>query len=386
MHKRVTGGSGVQDGQQKPVVVAQIIGRLSAGGVEAVVNNYWREMDEAQVRFDYYIDDDSPCEPSRELLARGVRYVKIPSSKHPLRRAHALQKLFRENRYPIVHAHMNSLNQMVLYAAWRAGVPVRISHSHSTSDPAEGMRAKLKETLRHTGGWFATDAMACGEAAGRWLFGEAAMEAGEVTILPNAIDLNRFAFDEQARGELRAQLGVEGRFVVGHVGRFMKQKNHSFLIRAFSTLHADNPNAVLLLVGDGALKASVEQQARSLGLADAVRFLGMRDDVAKLYSAFDVFVLPSLYEGLPVVGLEAQAAGLPCLLSDHVSREAGVRQDVRFLPLDVATWAREMEKCGATDGESRRMAMQQMQGGPYDLHACGKKLQAYYQERLARAR
>ena len=362
-----------------PVRVAQVIGRLSAAGVEAVVNNYCREMDPSRVRFDYFIDDDSPCEPPREMIDRGARYFRIPSSKHPVRRVCALRRLFQQNGYRIVHAHMNALNQMVLLAARGAGVPVRISHSHSTSDPAEGARALIKGALRHTGSWFATDLMACGEQAGRWLFGDRAYDAGKVTVLHNAIDLERFACDAQARRDARAELGLHGRFVVGHIGRFMRQKNHAFLIEAFAALAAQRPDALLLLAGDGALREPCERLAREKGIADSVRFLGIRGDTPRLYSAMDVFALPSLYEGLPVVGLEAQASGLPCLFSDHISREADATGDARFLPLDAKAWAQALAACASRSEEERRQASRGLAGGIYDLRACGKQLQARYE-------
>lgn len=366
-------------GQQTPMRVAQVIGRLSAAGVEAVVNNYCREMEPSRVQFDYFIDEGSPCEPPEEMIARGARYFRIPSSRHPVRRVLALQGLFRRNGYRIVHAHMNALNQMVLLAALVAGVPVRISHSHSTSDPAEGARALVKEALRHTGGWFATDLMACGEQAGRWLFGDRAYDAGKVTLLHNAIDLKRFRCDAQARRLVREELGLEGRFVVGHVGRFMRQKNHAFLLEAFAMAHRERPDAVLMLAGDGALRERCERLAQELGIADAVRFLGIRDDVPRLYSAMDAFALPSLYEGLPVVGVEAQAAGLPCLFSDHISREADATGEVRFLPLDTAAWAQALAACAARSEEERTQAAQRLAGGIYDLHACGRQLQERYE-------
>ena len=373
-----------QEGRE-PVRVAQVIGRLSAAGVEAVVNNYCREMEESRVQFDYFIDDNSPCDPPREMLERGARYFRIPSSSHPVRRIRALQKLFKQNGYRIVHAHMNALNQMVLFAAWRAGVSVRISHSHSTSDPAEGARALIKEALRWTGSWFATDRMACGEQAGRWLFGNRAYDAGKVTVLHNAIDLDRFAYDAQARDLVRAELGLEGRFVIGHIGRFMRQKNHAFLIDAFAAAHSKQPDSVLLLVGDGALREQCERLVKEKGIADSVRFLGIRSDVPRLYSAMDVFALPSLYEGLPVVGLEAQASGLPCLFSDHISREADATGNVRFLPLEPAPWVQPLSMCEKWGEAERTRAMQWFVGGIYDLHACGKQLQERYEAMNLRA-
>ena len=168
--------------------VAQVIGKLAAAGVEAVVNNYYCSMNTERIQFDYFIDEDSELAPPQEMIDRGALYFVVPSARHAAARVRALTALFRENHYAIVHAHMNTLNLPVLYAAWRADVPVRISHNHSAAAPEEKARTLLKLMLRPTAGWFATDRMACGEQAAVWMFGKKAVEAGRVTVLPNAID------------------------------------------------------------------------------------------------------------------------------------------------------------------------------------------------------
>ena len=173
--------------------VAQVIGKLAAAGVEAVVNNYYCSMNTERIQFDYFIDEDSELAPPQEMIDRGARYFVVPSTRHAAARVRALTALFRENHYAIVHAHMNTLNLPVLYAAWRADVPVRISHNHSAAAPEEKARTLLKLMLRPTAGWFATDRMACGEQAAVWMFGKKAVEAGRVTVLPNAVDAAAFA-------------------------------------------------------------------------------------------------------------------------------------------------------------------------------------------------
>lgn len=362
------------------VYVAQVIGKLASAGVEAVVNNYYRFIDTQRVQFDYVIDDDSVCPPREEIRSRGARYFVVPPSSKPLQRVAALTKLFRANRYTIVHAHMNTLNFLVLLAARMAGVPVRISHNHSTSDQSEGKRALLKRLLRPTASWLATDAMACGEQAGRWLFGDAAYDAGKVTLLPNAIDVQRYRFDPAERETMRRELGLSGKWVVGHVGRFMQQKNHAFLLEAFACLLRRRPDAVLLLIGDGDLRPEMEQKAERLGCAHAVRFMGIRADAERLYSAMDLFVLPSYYEGLPVVGIEAQAAGLPCLFSDRIDPAVAVTDDVSFLALEEGAegWAREMECLCARQPKGKREQAAQQVGEHWDIRRTSGELMALY--------
>ena len=246
--------------------VAQVIGKLAAAGVEAVVNNYYCSMTTERIQFDYFIDEDSELAPPQEMIDRGARYFVVPSTRHAAARVRALTALFRENHYAIVHAHMNTLNLPVLYAAWRADVPVRISHNHSAAAPEEKARTLLKLMLRPTAGWFATDRMACGEQAAVWMFGKKAVEAGRVTVLPNAIDAAAFAYDAAGRDSLRRQWGFDADMVViGHVGRFMPQKNHAFLLACFAQYHKRHANSRLLLVGGGELKEQVQRQAETLG-------------------------------------------------------------------------------------------------------------------------
>lgn len=367
--------------------VAQVIGRLASAGVEAVVNNYYRFIDTQQIQFDYVIDDDSICPPQEEMRSRGARYYVVPPSSRPLARVAALVRLFRKNRYEIVHAHMNTLNFPVLLAARIAGVPVRISHNHSTSDPSEGRRAIIKRILRPTASWMATDYMACGEQAGRWLFGDGVYHSGKVILLPNAIDVRRYRFDPVAREDIRRELGLSDRFVVGHVGRFMQQKNHAFLIASFACLLRQRPDAALLLIGDGELRAAMEEEVGRRGIEHAVRFLGIRSDANRLYSAMDAFALPSCYEGLPVVGIEAQAAGLPCLFSDRIDRAVAVTDGALFLALEEGAegWARELEKMAVRQLEPREEQAGRFMGGQWDICHTGAELTALYLRLAQRA-
>lgn len=360
--------------------VAQVIGKLADGGVEAVVNNYYRHTDTDHIQFDYYIDSDSEKPPSQEMIDRGARYFIVPPSRHPLRRIQALTRLFRSKSYVIVHAHMNTLNAPVLYAAWRAGVPVRISHNHSTGNASEWKRAVAKRLLLATGSWFATSRMACGEAAGRWFFGDRLFESGSVCVLPNAIDVSRYRFDPVSRQRLRRELGVNDRLMVGHAGRFMPQKNHAFVLRIFKALLERKPDAALCLVGDGDLRDQIKAQAEQMGIAGSVYFLGSRSDLAALYSAMDCFLLPSLYEGLPLVGVEAQAAGLPCFFSKDVSREVALSDEAMFISLNESPekWVEAILRNAPLPQEKRTEGECRVRGTVFDLDVSGKALEDFY--------
>lgn len=364
----------------EPVRVAQVIGKLSAGGVEAVIYNYYQHMDHEKVQFDFYIDEDSSFAPRQELMDMGARYFVVPPYQRPFQYMAALTRLFRENQYPIVHSNMNTLSVFSLFAAWRAGVPVRICHNHSTAGRGEAKKNSLKYLLRPFAKIFATDYFACSRHAGEWLFGKAPVRSGRVVVVNNAINIARFQFDAELRNVVRKELCLEGKLVVGHVGRFCVQKNHDFLVDVFARLHGRRRDAVLLLIGHGERMEEIKRKVHELGLEKAVRFLGVQSNVHRLYQAMDVFALPSIYEGLPVVGLEAQTAGLPCVLSDCVPPEGKLGPSTVLLPLSAgaAAWADQIESCGSA---GRQNCLQQMKTGGFDIRSESQKLQSFYQRR-----
>lgn len=357
----------------EPVRVAQIMGKLGAGGVESVIYNYYRHIDHAKIQFDFYIDDDSTVPMPQDILDAGARCIVIPRYQHLPQNMAALYRYFKREKYQIVHANLNTLSVFSLCAAWVAGVPVRIAHGHSTAGKGETKKNILKYILRPFAKAFATDYAACSKYAGQWLFGKRAMEQGRITVFNNAIDLDKFKYNEDVRVQVRKELGLEDMFVIGHVGRFTFQKNHEFLIDIFREVYKHDHNAVLLLVGDGDGRAKIEEKVKGL----RVILLGSRTDVDRLYQAMDVFLLPSRYEGLPVVGVEAQAAGLPCIISDKVTRDTDIGGNVSVLPIeDPVEWAEKvLEMMADIAGKCREPA--HLQGG-FDVSTEGKKLEDYY--------
>ena len=318
----------------EPIRVAQVLNRMDSGGIESVVMNYYRHIDRSKVQFDFYLAEGSSFPQKEELLKLGAGIYLIPAYSKPFRYHKALYKAFRDKQYPIVHAHLSTMSMFPLFAAWRAGVPVRICHNHTTAYWGEGLKTLLKYILRPFNKVFATNYFACGETAGRWMYGDRCFDSGRVTVMPNAIDTEKFAFDPEARVCLRNELGIpQDVFVVGHVGRFMYQKNHSFLIDIFAELLKERPDARLLLIGEGELMGQIQEKVRRLGIEKSVICTGARQDVNKLYSVMDIFCLPSFYEGMPVVVWEAQANGLPCVFSDKVSKEAKQGENCCYLGL-----------------------------------------------------
>lgn len=327
----------------KPVRVAMVVGKMRAGGVEAFLMNYYRHIDRDRVQFDFIIDEDSPNhELVPEIEGLGGRIFEVPRYQDLSHYIPTLEELFRRESWRIVHSQINALSVFPLMAAKRAGVPIRIAHSHTGPGSGEPMRNAAKNILRTVSNVYPTHRCACSDVAGRWLFGENA----KFTVIPDAIELDKFAFCPVARNEVRLELNIEpDALVIGVVGRFMPPKNQVFLLDVFDLLSKYDDKAVLVFVGDGPQRVDVEKRFASLGLSERVRFVGQRVDVERMYQAFDVFILPSLYEGLGMVAIEAQVSNLPCLLSDRIPREVQIADDVRFLPLESTPmeWACEIE-------------------------------------------
>ena len=364
----------------EPIRIAQVVGKMVGGGVEAVVMNYYRHIDRSKVQFDFLVDSDSTLVPREEIESLGGRVFEIPPYQHVVEYQRELQRLFKQEGWKIVHSHINALSVFPLRAAKKAGVPVRIAHSHSTSGKGEYAKNALKAVLKTQSNQYPTHRFACSQFAGEWLFGKAA----HFEVVYNAIDLGRFRFNAEARAQARVDLGLVGnQFAIGHVG-FTAQKNHAFLIDVFTEVVKRRDDVVLLLVGTGEAEASVKSLVDERGLTDRVMFLGQRSDVNRLYQAFDAFVLPSLYEGLGLVGVEAQVSGLPCLLSDAITREVDVTGECKFLPIDSpAVWADEIDSLLPYSYEGRS-SISSGQFADYNIELQGERLTYKYLDLYSR--
>ena len=321
--------------KNEPIRVAQIIGKWLGGGVEAVVMNYYRHIDRSKIQFDFICDEDSTNIPYQEIEELGGKVILIPPYQKVFKYHKKLKEVLKSGGYKIVHSHINTLSVFSLFAAKCAGVPVRIAHSHSTTNKKEKKKNLLKQILRPFSKVFATDYMCCSELAGRWLFGNKEYNKGNVYLLNNAIDLDKFKYDEEKRKEKRKELNIEdSTLVIGHVGRFVEQKNHRFLIDIFNEVHKQKENSILLLAGQGPLMEEMKEKVKILGIENSVKFLGQRNDINELYQAFDVFCLPSLYEGLGMVAVEAQVSGLLCVVSTEIPEIAKVTEKIVFINLE----------------------------------------------------
>ena len=365
--------------KEEPIRIAQIIGKWLGGGVEAVVMNYYRHIDHSKVQFDFICDDDSTNIPYDEIEKLGGKVILIPPYQKVFKYQKELRRVLRDGKYKIVHSHINTLSVFPLYAAKKVGVPVRIAHSHSTTNKKEWKKNLLKQVLRPFSKKYATNYMCCSELAGRWLFGDKAYDEGKVYLLNNAIDLDKFKYDKKIGDKKRKELGIkEDTIVIGHIGRFVAQKNHNFLIDIFNQFHKKEKNSILLLAGQGPLQEEIKNKVRELGLDDSVKFLGQRNDANELYQAFDVFLLPSLYEGLPVVGVEAQASGLLCFFSDDMTKETKVLDSTVFMSLfnTAEEWTGEI--LTNLKDYQRINTKSEVSDNGFDIEIEARKLEKYY--------
>lgn len=322
----------------EPIRVAQVMGYMKGGGVESVVMNYYRHIDREKVQFDFIVCEGSTLVPQGEIESMGGRVFMVPGYKKIFQYLDRLTSLFRSEGWDIVHSHVNSLSVFPLYAAKRAGIPVRIAHGHATMGKGEPIRNLVKMALRPLSKRYPTDLAACSRHAGNWLFGERT----SFTVIPNAIEIDKYQFNETVRAEVRAALGVKSDCcVVGTVGRMETVKNQSFLMDAFKCLYDAHPNSRLIIAGSGSLREMLEHKARDLGITDAVILPGQVDNVSRLYQGFDVFALPSLYEGFGMAVLEAEVSGTPCVVSEHIPAEAILSEACRTVSLDggAEKWA-----------------------------------------------
>lgn len=362
----------------KPIRVLQVMGIVESGGVEAVIMNYYRHIDKSKVQFDFVMHKGSNPRYIAEVEAMGAKVYEVtPYTKNIFRFIIEIFCVCKERKYKIVHANMNSLSAFSLIAAYFAGVPQRILHNHTTDSSKEGFRTLLKRFLRPFARLFANRYFACSNKAAEWMYGKSEVESGNVTIINNAIDLTRFAYNSEKREQLRKQLSMEDNFVIGHVGRFVQTKNHIFLVDVFAEVLKNRHNAKLLLIGDGPLKNQIEDKVAKLGLQDKVVFTGVRSDVADLYNAMDVFVLPSFYEGLPVVGVEVQTNGLPFICSSNVTKEILITNRVKLMDLSSGVDAWKDVICKYA-GKNRIKAEAEIMNSGFDITVEAKKLEKMY--------
>lgn len=360
----------------EPIRILHVVTYMGRGGLETMLMNYYRHVDQSKVQFDFLAHREFRADYDDEIEALGGKIYRLPRLVPWSRRYQAaLDAFFSEHpEYKIVHVHQDCLSSVILKVAQKHGVPVRIAHSHNNSQD-KNLKYLIKLYYRRLIPSYATELFACSEEAGNWMFG-----SEKYRVLNNAIDAKRYSFSQINRDRIRCSFGIpENIQVIGHVGRFSPQKNHKFLVDIFAVIKKYQPNAMLMLVGDGELRKSIEAKVKQMGLSDSVIFTGIRNDVPALMQAMDVFVLPSQYEGLGIVAVEAQAAGLPCYISDTVSKAAVVSDLAKqvFLSASAEHWAQIILSVRNPD---RQNMSRQISAAGFDIGDNAFWLQNYYIE------
>ncbi len=365
-------------------------GTFHKGGTEAVVLSYYNNIDRSKYHIDFLLhgheEDCINNETHNYLLSCGSKIFYVtPRGENYIKNKREIAKIFKENKYVIVHSHMDAAGYFLLKEAKKAGVPLCISHSHNTANKRKKSRNPKDLIYKAIHGMAikrlpkVTDIrIACSSEAGKWLF-----NGSKFIVLNNAVDIDKYAYDLSKRKEVRQELGFNDELIIGHVGRFALQKNHEYLIDIFTDLLHRHTDAKLVLVGTGELLNRIKQKVSSLGIEKSVLFLGVRNDVSELMQAFDIFLLPSLHEGLPVAGVEAQAAGLPCVISSSVSPEVKLSDNIRLVSLDSST----SEWCDAVDElynarVNRELGADIVRKAGFDIKDVIIKLMNIYEDKL----
>jgi len=359
----------------EPVHVLQVIAGMGSGGAESFLMNMCEHMERDKVQVDFLLRSKENIY-SENLDAMGCQVFYTASfPRHWIKNYLQTKRILKQKHYDVIHLHANALLYITpLILAKKYGVPCRIVHSHNSSMAymwALPVHRFFKKRILK----YATSCFACSEQAGKWMFENQC----QYTVIRNAIDIGIFKYDQNARERIRNEYAIPSdAFVIGHVGRFWRQKNHTFLLDAFSAVLKRMPDAYLMLVGEGGLQSEIQSKVRSLGIEKHVIFTGVRKDVNKMLSAFDVFAFPSLYEGLSVVAIEAQANGLPLICSEATPTSVLFSEYSKQIPLSAGTdiWSEQLQ---AAVGH-RYDATAEIRKAGYDINEEAKKLQEFYCE------
>lgn len=361
--------------------VLHVIGAMDRAGAETMIMNYYRAIDRDQIQFDFLVHTDRHCDFDDEIEALGGNIYHMPRfvGANYLHYKNACRRFFEAHpEIDIVHGHIESCASIYLPEAERSG-KVTICHCHQANGPLSPIEIAFRlATFRnkHSANFY----MACSKKAGRDRFGLPVVESGRFSVLNNAIDLSAFRRAKEQRAEVREMLQLQGKPVFGHVGRFTGAKNHPFLIEIFQTIAEKLPDAQLLLVGRGETEEAIQHLVKEKGLSGSVHFLGVRDDIPQMMAAMDVFLFPSVQEGLGIVAIEAQASGLPCLVSAALPDEAVLLPSAKRLPIDdAALWADEALACLQSDRTDNETIDRMLTDHGYEIKAAANSLTNLYQ-------
>lgn len=363
------------------IKIAHFGTRLEYGGVESVVLNYTSQFETGLIE-SHFVTQDVNVQECIDLFKKNGFIVHIVTHKRKsiVKNIIEIAKILKNERFDIVHAHMTTLNFYILFLAKLYGCKIRISHSHNNYIERSWIKRIINFFLSFLTRLSATDYFACGIDAAKFLYGEKNLH--KTYIMKNAINDKLFKFDASVRQSMRIELGLESKMVIGHIGRFGEQKNHKFIVEICDELKKNHDNFIFLLIGTGDLVREIKNTIRSYNLENFFLFVGNTNEAYRYYQAMDVFILPSLFEGLPVVGIEAQYNGLKLLVSDQVDKRMALIEDnVKFLPIyNPCVWAKELSNIPAS--YDRSVVDKPLVDEGYNLAVEGKKLQDLYMSKI----
>ena len=354
--------------------ILHVFGTLNRGGAETLVMNIYRNIDRSKIQFDFVVHHKDEGAYEEEVRKLGGKVYRVPNYKGSNHFAYkkAWDKLLKNHpEYKIVHCHKESIVALVMDEAKKNG-RIAIAHSHNTQN-IPGFKGKVMDVLNKNVNSKADYRFACSVDAGYWMFGR----DKDFTVIDNGIEVENFTYNPDIRAKIREKLGFSDKKVLGHIARFNKQKNHSFLIDIFADLIKEDDDYLLVLAGVGDLKEEIEKKVKALGIEDKVIFLGSIGYVNELLQAIDIFILPSLYEGLAVSTIEAQAAGLKCLLADTIDKNSKITDLVEFIPIDQGTdpWIKAIHK---TLPYQREDTSEMIKKAGFDIRETAEKLSDFY--------
>lgn len=374
--------------ESKIIRVLHITEVLEAAGIESFIMNIYRNIDRKLLQFDFMVMRDKKEYYDDEIKRLGgIKYtINCQKYKNVLLRVLSesidLYKFLKNSHYDVIHIHTcTPLRVFYLLAAKKAGVVVRIYHSHSAAIiDKKPWKKRIFSLLRIFLNCWATDFFACSKAAGKWMFSTKKGTHKEYKIINNGIETDKYKYDLSARQQIRHELHMKTSFIVGNIGRFIEQKNQSFVIDVFKEIKHIQPTAQLILLGKGPLEHQLKQYSLKSGLNDSIHFLNIRNDVNKLLSAMDLFLMPSLYEGLPVSAIEAQCSGVFCVLSNNITEEVVISSDTKQISLEccASEWAQNILQSMKNTKANRENAYSQIKEAGYDVKDVAKELQQYY--------
>jgi glycosyltransferase involved in cell wall biosynthesis len=376
--------------------VLQVFTIMDRGGAESMIMSYYRQLDKSKVQFDFLVHRPEKGAYENEIEQLGGHIYKLPTINplNPIPYYNNLRAFFKAHPYyKIIHSHINTFSAFPLKIAKEFEIPCRIAHAHIAMEKftlsylfiknertTDKLKKIVKLFLRRRISKYPTHYFSCGQKAGKWLFGNTPFKT-----MNNAIDSEKFKYNTILEQNYKKKFNITNEFIIGHIGRFDTQKNHVFLLQIFSSLLKKHPNSKLLLIGDGPLKKFIEETAKNLLITNSIDFLGVRDDIPNLFQIMDVFVFPSLFEGLPVTLIEAQASGTKIVASDTISDEVNLTGLIDFLSLRETPefWANKIGEIKKTKIIKMDLKNSIVKHG-YDIVSNAKKMETFYLQQISR--